>query len=414
LALETFVFTYYASRAVEPERPVSPARVAPAPVAPAAFAAVPLAPVRVATARVAAAPVPELLALKPLLAAAAELEPVRDAGADDDKNTRKEVTMPARSRYRWRIAAVAAAAVAILSAIALPARSFLRPSPPVVQSGTLVVDSNPTGAQASVDGEPRGVTPITVTLAAGTHTLELHNGAAPRTLQVIVPSGGRVAQYIELPKTAPSTGRLEVRSEPPGAKVLVDGLARGVSPLVLEALTPGPHLVTLENALGSVRQQVNVEAGATASLVVPLTTQAGPASGWISLTTPVTMQLYEDGKLLGSSDSDRIMVPVGKHEIEIANQSLAFRVARTVQVAAGKVSPIAIELPKQRISLNAIPWAEVWIDGQRVGETPIGDGSVSVGTHDVVFRHPELGERRQAVTVTAAAPSRVSVDLRQK
>ena len=413
LALETFLFTFHASRATGPQRPAPVAR---APVAPTAVLPAPTPP------SVAPAPVLPTAAVRAVPAPIVESPPRTaapdtslDTGTDDADREREEVTMPATSRRRWRVAAVAVATIATLSGGAVAARRLLRPAAPVVQTGTLVVDSNPTGAQASVDGEPRGMTPVTVTLAPGTHTLELTHGGAPRTLQVIVPPGGHVAQYLELPKDAPSTGQLQVRSDPPGAQVVVDGQARGVSPLVLEALTPGSHVVTLENALGSVRQQVNVEAGATASLFVPLTSaQAGPASGWISVTTPVTMQLYENGRLLGSSDSDRIMVAAGKHEIEISSQALAFRTARTVQVAPGKVSPIALELPKQRIALNAIPWAEVWIDGERVGETPIGDASVSVGTHDVVFRHPELGERRQSITVTAATSSRVSVDLRQK
>jgi hypothetical protein len=39
---------------------------------------------------------------------------------------------------------------------------------------------------------------------------------------------------------------------------------------------------------------------------------------------------------------------------------------------------------------------------------------VSVGTHDIVFRHPDLGERHQTVVVTATEPARVSVDLRAR
>jgi hypothetical protein len=49
-----------------------------------------------------------------------------------------------------------------------------------------------------------------------------------------------------------------------------------------------------------------------------------------------------------------------------------------------------------------------------VGETPIGSVTVPIGIHEVVFRHPELGERRQAVTVKAGEPTKVGVDLRSK
>jgi len=39
---------------------------------------------------------------------------------------------------------------------------------------------------------------------------------------------------------------------------------------------------------------------------------------------------------------------------------------------------------------------------------------VPIGTHEIVFRHPDLGERRTTTTVTTGAPTRVSMDMRAK
>jgi serine/threonine-protein kinase len=74
---------------------------------------------------------------------------------------------------------------------------------------------------------------------------------------------------------------------------------------------------------------------------------------------------------------------------------------------------VSVELPNGTLSLNATPWAEVLVDGKSVGETPIGNLSVSLGSHDVVFRHPELGDKRMTATVTTAGPTRLSADLRK-
>jgi hypothetical protein len=108
------------------------------------------------------------------------------------------------------------------------------------------------------------------------------------------------------------------------------------------------------------------------------------------------------------------MVSAGRHEINIVNDALGYRASRVLQVAAGKIAPFAVELPKGTIALNAVPWAEVWIDGVKVGDTPIGNLSVAIGSHDVVFRHPELGEQRHTATVTLATAARLSVDLRKQ
>jgi hypothetical protein len=241
---------------------------------------------------------------------------------------------------------------------------------------------------------------------------------------VTISAGAEVSQYIELPQAGATLGQLQVRTEPPGAKVTIDGVAVGTSPMMVIDLAPGEHAITLESALGSVKQTVMIESGTTASLVVPLGGAPGgapggaaegvPVSGWIAVQSPIELQVYEGDRLLGTSRSDRIMMPAGRHEISIVNEALGYRASRVLQVSAGKIAPFAVELPKGTIALNAVPWAEVWIDGVKVGDTPIGNLSVAIGNHDVVFRHPELGEQRHTATVTLATAARLSVDLRKQ
>jgi hypothetical protein len=53
----------------------------------------------------------------------------------------------------------------------------------------------------------------------------------------------------------------------------------------------------------------------------------------------------------------------------------------------------------------------VFIDGNPVGETPIANLALPIGTHQVVFRHPELGERRQTIVVKVDGLLRVTQSL---
>jgi hypothetical protein len=142
--------------------------------------------------------------------------------------------------------------------------------------------------------------------------------------------------------------------------------------------------------------------------------QGVPVSGWIAGAAPADVQVYETERLLGSSRSDRIMVAVGRHELDIVNEALGLRVTRVVNVSPGQVSAIKFEWPNGSMALNAQPWAEVWIDGERIGETPIGNVAVPIGPHEVLFRHPDLGEQVVRTTVTLTAPARLSVDLRKR
>jgi hypothetical protein len=66
------------------------------------------------------------------------------------------------------------------------------------------------------------------------------------------------------------------------------------------------------------------------------------------------------------------------------------------------------------LSINAQPWADVWLDGERLGVTPIGNLEIPIGSHELVFRHPEHGERRSTVSVGLQQAARVGLDMRKK
>jgi len=318
----------------------------------------------------------------------------------------------APKRWVW-VAAAAAVLVAVTGAGALAAR--LLSARADTMTGTLVVATNPAGAQAYVDGQLRGVTPLSLTLPAGTHSVEFRGDGEPRSLAVTITAGAEVSQYVELPKAVVAVGQLQIRTEPPGARVTVDGRLRGSSPMFVTDLSPGEHAVVLESELGAVRQTVTVEAGATAALVVPMSVAEGaPVSGWVAVSSPVVVQLFERDRLLGSSQSDRIMVAAGRHQIDFVNDAIGYKESRSLQVAAGRVVSVSLEVPNGTLAVNAVPWAEVWIDGDKVGETPVGNVALAVGQHEVTFRHPELGEQRHTALVTLRGPARLSVDMRQR
>jgi hypothetical protein len=345
-------------------------------------------------------------------------DPLPARTADVERESFTYEAAPDRPAVPKKLVIAAVAAVVVLGGGYFAFNSLSTPAPAVeTETGTLVVTSNPDGVAAFVDGEPKGMTPVTLTLSAGQHVVELRGPGEPRTIPVTITAGMQATQYIELPKSTAKNGQLQIRTDPSGARVTVDGIPRGTSPITVAELTPGEHAVVLEGDLGSVKETVVVESGMTASLVVPMGAAAAPANapapGWISVSAPIDVQIFEDGRPIGTNLSDRIMVSAGRHEIEIVNEAVGYRVSRSVQVTTGKVSAIKLDMPQGTLSLNAQPWAEVWVDGERIGETPIGNLSVAIGSHSVLFRHPEFGERHQTALVTAKGPVRLSVDMRK-
>ena len=340
----------------------------------------------------------------------------RDEESDEMPKRHLPYVIAGASAIQPRVIAIAVVVVALMSGGVFAARRlFSTPAPVAPVNGTVVVNTDPVGAAVVIDGEAHGATPVTVSLKPGPHTIELSNEGVRRTMTVNVTANQQLSQFIEMPKATAGTGDLQVRTDPAGAKVIVDGQTKGTSPVTVTGLTPGTHVVVLQNELGSVNEDVTIQPGATAALVVPLKApQGAPVSGWISINAPAELQVFENDKLLGSSRTDRIMVAAGRHDFEVSNEALGYRSTQTIQVQPGQVARIKPDWPQGTVAINATPWANVTLDGKDLGETPVGNTSVAVGTHEVIFRHPQLGEQRFTVTVTATTPARLSVDMRKK
>lgn len=288
--------------------------------------------------------------------------------------------------------------------------------------GTLAIESKPQ-ARVYIDDAPRGMTPLRLDLPAGPHRVRLEANSKARTLTVGVVAGAEVTQSVDLDR-AVQTGSLFVRSDPAGARVLVDNKPAGVTPITVLDLTPGSHTVQVTAPDGSsARQSVQVEAGATATLRLSLdrpvvaqaststTVTAEPTNGWVLVDAPIEMQVLQGGRSIGSSGR-RLSLAPGRYDLQL--RAADFSTNRSVEVSAGRVARVEVAIPDGTLNLNAAPWAEVYLDGRSLGETPIANASVTVGTHEVIFRNPQYQELRQMVTVSSGKASRVSVTLTKK
>lgn len=140
-------------------------------------------------------------------------------------------------------------------------------------------------------------------------------------------------------------------------------------------------------------------------------TAAEPTTGLLTFDTPLSFQVYAGGQLQGTSVDGRIAVPAGTRSVTLVNSLLEFRQTLPVSIQAGQSLRLAVPLPNGSLSVNALPWAEVSVDGSPIGTTPLANIAVAIGSHEIVWRHPTLGQRRQTVVVKAQTPVRIGVDF---
>ena len=55
-----------------------------------------------------------------------------------------------------------------------------------------------------------------------------------------------------------------------------------------------------------------------------------------------------------------------------------------------------------RLDLTVVPWAEVYLDDNYIGDTPLEKALVmSPGSHEIMLNHPALGEWEYKISVSA-------------
>ncbi len=155
----------------------------------------------------------------------------------------------------------------------------------VATTGSLHVETTPAGAAISVNGEAKGPSPLDLTgLPVGNYEVRAElRGYEAKTETATIVDGALESQVkLALTRMAPSTGTVEVVSDPAGAAVTIDGNRAGETPVTDLKLRPGPHKVELvadghEPWSGSVTIEAGKKARLEASLrAIPKPTPTPP------------------------------------------------------------------------------------------------------------------------------------------
>jgi len=178
----------------------------------------------------------------------------------------------------------------------------------------LALSSQPDKAVVRLDGREVGETPLRVEALQGTRTLEfVKEGWKPATRQIEVRAGSAVTvPRVELERI---DGTLELRSEPAGATILINGQFRGQTPTALALVGERDYQLTVAKAgHESETRRVRVEGGRTSRLALTLP----PEFGTVFLTTsPAGATLSVNGQPAGSA-TQRLSLQTLPQTLEIS------------------------------------------------------------------------------------------------
>ncbi len=273
--------------------------------------------------------------------------------------------------------------------------------------GSISASSIPSDASVYVDGVLKGTTPIVIpNVVAGSRVVKfVLAGYADYTTSVSVVSGGTATVSAVL---VPVAGSISASSSPVGAAVYVDGVLKGVSPVVVPNVVPGNRLVKLVLAgYDDYSTTVSVVSGATANVNAVLNPVAGSIS---ASSTPSGAGVYVDGVLKGTSPVTVSNVAVGSRLVKFVKAGYDDYSTTVSVVSGGTASVSAVLVPVAgSISASSSPsGADVYIEGVLKGVSPVVVPNVAVGNRLVKF--VKAGYDDYSTTVNVVSGGTVTVN----
>ncbi|RPI39309.1 MAG: PEGA domain-containing protein [Methanoregulaceae archaeon] len=296
---------------------------------------------------------------------------------------------------------------------------------PLVRETTgtgLYVTSTPARASVYLEGVFKGVTPLMLSdTAAGSHILQVRlSGYDEWKSTVDVPTGGtRTITAILIQNNAGLINGINVSSNPSGANVLLDGLKKGFTPITLNKIAAGIHILEIEYP-GYItwKSTVDVPESGIKDISVTLTTKSTSSPGWITVfsrpdNASVTLNGIYVGRTLENTSLNLDAIPAGEHTVALELPGYQ-PYSTQVSVSPNQVSAVNVTFTPSfgAVSVTSDPaGATIFLDNASIGISPVTAGNVSAGSHLVTMQREGYLDYSASILVTAGTTSSVSAAL---
>ena len=120
-------------------------------------------------------------------------------------------------------------------------------------------------------------------------------------------------------------------------------------------------------------------------------------------------EVYLDGRKLGITPLVHRGVAVGRHQVEV--RAYGARQSRPVEIKPRTTVKLRFQLTGGKLAVNAVPWAEIYFDGKKLGTTPLAVENLPLGPHRLELRRPGYARVVREVVLKAGEPVRMKIRL---
>jgi len=257
----------------------------------------------------------------------------------------------------------------------------------VKPEGYLTVTSEPSGATILIT-DSNGTTYREGTpfqrkkLPPGNYTIRAtKNGYVDKRITVTIADGQTSQQPITLEQ---KRGRLRIISTPPGATIYLDNRRQAQKTPNTFSLPIGTYQIKLEMEDHKLyTSSATVKYNETETISTKLIEI--PTFGEIQVNSSPWAYIYLDDEKESRGTTPQTLKNIrkGKHKVRLVVPDYMEHI-ETVNVIKNQRAKISYTFPKHaKLTINCIPWGNVYIDGKSKGTTPVTLDKISVGSHEL-------------------------------
>ena len=239
--------------------------------------------------------------------------------------------------------------------------------------GILLLQSEPSECNITIDGISIGTTPRLVTTleAKDVHHVVLEK-AGFRPSEFDIKFNGR-KPVVRKEKMLLDAGILEISTDPAGAEVMVNGVSRGRSPVIVHDVPKGDATIKVsKDGFEDVTREVKIVAGDRLPLTIPL--KGLPGTLFLS-SVPDGARFYVNDEFRGISPVTLNNLKPGVYDVRAELKGYGTD-TKSVEVGNGASPRVEFRLSNVmgRIEVVSFPvGAKVYIDGRLLGTTKSSD-----------------------------------------
>jgi len=254
-------------------------------------------------------------------------------------------------------------------------------------TGGLFITSQPAGAKLTLNGAPAGSTPYqNQTLKPGRYAVVASKEGFENYSGEATVRAGEIAPLEVTLKALTVTGRLNIKSDPEGATIFLDGRDLGATPNDLNNIAAGSHQITL--------RKKGYKDYATTVTVAPQQLQTVEALlemliGTLQVLVKPFGSIYVDDELKKTNADVRVTINLAarSHKLRVTHPTYG-NYEKDVIIDAEATLDVVVDFNRVltiQVTADGAEWGNIFVDGESKGQTP-KDLRLRLGLHTIEVR----------------------------